>query len=166
MCKNLRGLSRLFVIVLLISLIPLTSACIKIVPNTITSTTTANMASTTAATTATTTNKTTTTPTATSTTTNPATTTPTTNTATTGSLEVNCSQYDANVYVDGKPEGHGAPGIADNIGGLLPGTYTVELTRSGYKDWNKQVTIVAGKIPSSTVTLNQAVVPQPQGTKL
>ena len=70
-----------------------------------------------------------------------------------GSLQVNCSQYDANVYVGGEPGGSGAPGIADNIGGLLPGTYTVELTRSGYKDWTGQVTINTGQTTTINVTM-------------
>ena len=65
------------------------------------------------------------------------------NAATTGTLHVQSSST-TSVYVDNVLKG-----TTDSWGSLNvqlePGTYTVKLTKPGYKDWSKQVAITTGQ---------------------
>ena len=71
-----------------------------------------------------------------------------------GSVTVYSNMLNSNIYVGGEPGGttHGSQG--STIKGLLPGTYTVKVTESGWKDWIGQVTINAGQ----TTTINAKLV--------
>jgi predicted RNA-binding protein (virulence factor B family) len=66
--------------------------------------------------------------------------------ATGGTLKVITSPSDADIYVSGTLKGttnqYGGQGT---ISGLSDGTYPLRLSKSGYKDWTKQITIVSGQ---------------------
>ena len=62
-----------------------------------------------------------------------------------GSLTVYCNLLLGNIYVGGEPGGSPKGSSGTTIKGILLGTYTVKITESGYADWTKQVSIVAGK---------------------
>ncbi len=61
-----------------------------------------------------------------------------------GSLEIFSNAWYADTYVGGEPGGQVGAGEI-TIDGLLPGTYTVNLTSGTHDPWNKQVTIETGK---------------------
>ena len=71
-----------------------------------------------------------------------------------GSLTVYCNLLLGNIYVGGEPGGTPKGSSGTTINGILPGTYTVKITESGFKDWIGQVTISSGQ----TTTVNAKVV--------
>jgi hypothetical protein len=71
-----------------------------------------------------------------------------------GSLKVYSNMLNSNIYVGGEPGGTTQGSQGKTINGLLPGTYTVKITESGFKDWTGQVTISAGQ----TATINAELV--------
>ncbi len=71
-----------------------------------------------------------------------------------GSLKVYSNMLNSNIYVGGEPGGTTQGSQGRTINGLLPGTYTVKITESGYKDWTEQVTISAGQ----TSTINAKLI--------
>ena len=66
-------------------------------------------------------------------------------TPTTGSLEVYCNLLMGDIYIDGERKASPQGSSGRTIKGILPGTHTVKITESGFADWTKQVSIVAGK---------------------
>lgn len=56
--------------------------------------------------------------------------------ANTGKLTVRSNVYDDVVLIDGKPYGPSKLTVA-----LTPGTYSVEVTKKGYKTWRKSITV-------------------------
>jgi hypothetical protein len=62
-----------------------------------------------------------------------------------GTLEMYCGVLQGNIYVGGEPAGPPSGSTAKVTKGLLPGTYTVKVTSSGWADWTRQVSIMAGK---------------------
>ena len=48
------------------------------------------------------------------------------------------------IYVNGEYSGTSTwSSLGSNINGLLPGTYTLTITKPDYKDWSKQVEIAS-----------------------
>lgn len=72
-----------------------------------------------------------------------------------GSLTVYSNMLNSNIYVGGEPGGTTQGSRGRTIKGLLPGTYTVKITESGYKDWTGQVTISAGQTATIDAKLVQ-----------
>jgi hypothetical protein len=72
--------------------------------------------------------------------------------ATFGTLNVTSDPTGANIYVGIEFDGTTGGG-SNYVNGLLPGTYTLKLTESGYKDWSKQVTITANQMTNVYVYL-------------
>jgi serine/threonine protein kinase len=71
-----------------------------------------------------------------------------------GSLTVN-APWTTNIYIGGEPGGTIGSSDTATVDGILPGTYTLKLTRSGYKDWTGQVTIVTGQTAVVNATLTK-----------
>ena len=69
---------------------------------------------------------------------------PTSEAAATGTLRLDTSPNTVEIHINGEYSGQTSYGSA-TVGGILPGTYTLVLTRDGYGTWSKQVTIAAGK---------------------
>jgi hypothetical protein len=40
------------------------------------------------------------------------------------------------------------------VNGILGGTYTLKLTKTGYKDWTEEITIAAGETTTVTATMS------------
>ncbi len=72
-----------------------------------------------------------------------------------GSLYVSSNPQGANVYLNGKYYGL----TPRTIGSLLPYTYTLELTKSGYYDWTKSVRIYANQETTVSKSLEKIAVP-------
>jgi len=60
---------------------------------------------------------------------------------TVGSISVTSTPSGANIYLDGSPEG----ATSEIISGVSVGSHTIIITKSGYKDYTKQVTVKAGE---------------------
>jgi len=60
---------------------------------------------------------------------------------TVGSISVTSTPSGANIYLDGSPEG----ATSKIISGVSVGSHTITITKSGYKDYTKQVTVKAGE---------------------
>ena len=65
--------------------------------------------------------------------------------ATYGTLSVNSTPGSASIFVGTELDGTTSSYGDTNIKGLLPGTYTLKVTESGYKDWTKQLTITGNQ---------------------
>jgi C1A family cysteine protease len=76
----------------------------------------------------------------------------------TGSIKVNSAPSGASIFLDGNTTANGVTNTTLN--GILTGTHTVKLTRSGYIDWNGQVTVTKG----STSTITAYLTPVPTGS--
>jgi hypothetical protein len=74
-----------------------------------------------------------------------------------GSLKIHCNVMQANIYIGGEPGGPTSPLGSNTIDGLLPGTYTVRITLSGWNDWTQTVTIQTGQTTEITATLVQSL---------
>ena len=72
-----------------------------------------------------------------------------------GSLYVSSNPQGANVYLNGKYYGV----TPMTIGSLLPNTYTLELTKSGYYDWKNSVRIYANQETTVSKSLEKIAVP-------
>jgi len=72
---------------------------------------------------------------------------------TTGDLEVVSSPSGAAVYVDTNYQGSTSPGSPLDVVGLIPGTHTVVLKKSGYQDYTTTVNIRAGQTAQVSATL-------------
>jgi hypothetical protein len=72
-----------------------------------------------------------------------------------GSLYVSSNPQGANVYLNGKYYGL----TPRTIGSLLPESYTLELTKSGYYDWTKTVRIYANQETTVSKSLEKIAVP-------
>ncbi|KQC03989.1 MAG: hypothetical protein APR53_04245 [Methanoculleus sp. SDB] len=68
---------------------------------------------------------------------------------TTGSISVSSSPTGATIYLDGVNKGT----TPATLTGISPGTHTVKLTKSGYYDYTKTVTVVAGQTTAMSATL-------------
>jgi hypothetical protein len=70
-----------------------------------------------------------------------------------GSLEVRASG-DARIYIGGEYSGAADhySGVA-TVNGLLPGSFTLKITLSGYQDWNGQVNISTGQTTKIAATM-------------
>ena len=66
-----------------------------------------------------------------------------------GKISVTSSPSGAEVYLDGVPKGT----TPMTITSVTPGTHTIDLTRTGYQDYQATVTVVAGQIATVTATL-------------
>jgi hypothetical protein len=76
----------------------------------------------------------------------PAPTTKTSATSTPGTLNVVTGIDGGKIYVNGEYSGVTTySSFGSTVNGLLPGTYTLKITISGYMDWTKQVDIASGK---------------------
>ena len=60
-----------------------------------------------------------------------------------GTLKVYTDPYTTKVFIDGEPGGTTSGDTT--VKGILPGTYTLKVTRDDYKEWTKQVTITEGQ---------------------
>jgi len=58
-----------------------------------------------------------------------------------GALKVNANVTGVTVYVGNEFGGGTGTSTSATVSGLLEGTYTLKVTKDGYKDWTKQVTI-------------------------
>ena len=67
-----------------------------------------------------------------------------------GTLKVVSSPGDVSLYLDDEFSGITVSWGEATVQGIMAGTYTLKLTKDGYKDWTKQVTITS----DSTTTLN------------
>jgi len=72
-----------------------------------------------------------------------------------GSLYISSNPQGANVYLNGKYYGL----TPRTIGSLLPDTYTLELTKSGYYEWTKSVRIYANQETTVSKSLEKITVP-------
>ena len=72
-----------------------------------------------------------------------------------GTLSVTTSPGSVNIYVADEFGGSTAAysGGGATVSGLISGTYTVRLRKSGYQDWVAQVTITAGQTTTIDATL-------------
>ena len=63
----------------------------------------------------------------------------------TGSMKMNTGLNDVGVFLDGEYGGLTDDYYGATTNGLIEGTYTVTLSKVGYKDWAKQLSIPSGK---------------------
>jgi hypothetical protein len=66
-----------------------------------------------------------------------------------GTLYIDSIPAGADIYLNTAYRGY----TPSTIGNLLPGTYSIRLSRSGYEDWTGQVTIASGSMASISPTL-------------
>ncbi len=70
-----------------------------------------------------------------------------------GSISITSTPAGANIWLDGVDKGTVTPAI---LTGIIPGTHTIKLTKTGYHDWNNTVTVSAGlttNVPATMITL-------------
>jgi C1A family cysteine protease/PKD repeat protein len=76
-------------------------------------------------------------------------------TSVTGSIKINSAPSGASIFLDGSTTAKGATNTTLN--GILTGTHTIKLTRSGYTDWNGQVNVTQGKTSTISAILTPIV---------
>lgn len=69
---------------------------------------------------------------------------------TTGTITITSTPSGAAIYLDGVSKGM----TPAKLSGISPNTYTLRLTKSGYKDFSGTVAVAAGKTTTVTATLN------------
>ncbi|MHC4268092.1 MAG: PEGA domain-containing protein, partial [Planctomycetota bacterium] len=85
----------------------------------------------------------------------------------TGSLSVDSQPSAAMIIINGKAVGATSGTITD----LIPGTYKIEVKKTGYEDWSESVEIVADKEKSLTATLHRtkgsiSIISKPASAKI
>ena len=70
-----------------------------------------------------------------------------------GKVDVNSSPGGVKVELNGEYSGATNTFGDHLVSGLLPGTYTLKLTKDGYGEWSKQLTVGAGQTQEVTAFL-------------
>jgi hypothetical protein len=78
---------------------------------------------------------------------------------TTGDLDVSSTPYGASVYLNGAYQGETRSSGPLYITSLVPGTYTVDLKKSGYQDYTTTAKIVAGTTAQVAAVLQSSSTP-------
>jgi hypothetical protein len=67
-----------------------------------------------------------------------------------GAIQVNSAPTGATIWLDGSNTGYTTNRLLQNV---WVGSHTVKLTKSGYVDWQQEVTVIAGKTTTINATL-------------